>query len=351
MRRNKYLEGTLRSCERAFPYFSHVSIYQVRIEEVAAENALKDFELPRWDFSGTGPGSNIAFPSHCFWWSVLNFCFARHSDRDKGKLIRFEVEDLNGKMRRGALALQACFYRFWKEKPIVAEDVLRLFGKNYGHFIEFFKGKTELPLLEERWRFVLEAAKTLRQRFDGDPMNILEEGNFRAFGDEKNSGIVDILVKYFNCFGQDFFRDAEGIFGPEKLSFSFYKRAQLFVLMYHGRACGSDGKLRPIRDIELLGPIPDYGLPRSYDSDGIFVYGNGLRKCVDEATPILRHSKMELEIRLATVWSQIFELELMNRLRAEKGLAPLHVGHIDYWRWSRARGKPNNHHLCYTTDY
>ena len=351
MRGNIYLEETLESCKAAFPRFEHVFINEEKLRAVAEENALKGFLLPRWDYAGVQPQDNNVFISYCFWWNVINFCFDYSSRMGDGQLVKFAATDVNGREQRGAYAMEACLYKTFGEKTILAEDILGSF-RDYSNFAECFRGRTELPLLRERWEYLLMSAEILSELFDGDPRNILEKGKFSAFGDDNENGIIPLILFHFPTF-EDSFRDSGRgkFFGFPGLSFWFYKRAQLFVLMYHGRASQSDGKLTPISDINCLGPIPDYELPKSYAADGIFTYGEELQDCVIRALPILRHGKMEIEIRAATVWCQIKELKIMNAIRFREGCPLLHIGHVDYYRWKRGRESSANHHLCYTTDY
>lgn len=335
------------------PYLHHVTFDREALLNVAYEHALGEFELPKWDMPWVEPQGHKAFARHCFWWNVINFCFSFPSHKNPGSIKKFQAYDVYGNIQIGSCAMAACFYRNFGDFPVYARDMRRVL-KSFSKFKKIFRGaNSSMPMLKKRYRMLCEACDVLEDRFDGDPFNILEEGNFTVIR-EDGTGILRLLVDAFpTVFRSDtFFNDGSGngVFSPIG-NFYFLKRAQLFLLMYHDRAVQSNGALSPLRDVFHIGPIADYQLPRGYRADGILKYSPNLACAVDNAKPLYAGGKAELEIRIATTFACWEELSLFNYLRDDAGLPSIHMGHLDFWRWKRGKSSEGNPHLCFTTNY
>ena len=349
---NRYTEETLAAAREVEPSFKYVKIDRRRLQEVAEENADKvSSDLPAWDCPLVQPAAHHAFPSQEAFGNAINFDYDKSID---GKLVKFEVPhpDPGKKPFMGAYAMQRCIYRLAEEKPLTVER-MRSVLVDFETFRAAFRGTNEMPLLEERYDMLHEVCNVLATKFAGDIMQLIKRADYRAFGDEKTPGIVELLVKEFPlAFGEDHFKDEHCFFVPHGRKFVFNKRAQLFALMYHDRAVNSGDALRPLRDPESIGPIADYELPKSYVADGVLVYNETLSNHIANALEIRSHMQPEIEIRLAFTLVHTEELHIMNRIRKTRGLPPIHVGHLDYYRWERGRAaKHLNHHLTHTTDY
>lgn len=340
---NGYSVRAMQSWER-LPRKKHVQVDYERLSMHAKSVAEEPFLLPVWDEEGVYPSAHASFPSHCFWHNVVNFCFSYRDPTQNGKLEEFRTIDSLGGERAGSTGMRACFYRIFGEKPIGAPRI-RQIAEKPERTRQFFLGHSEIPLIEERRKFLLDASEVISERYRNDPAHILEEGNYRAFGSKSGPGVVDLLVRDFPAvFGSDSTR-----LGND--SFPFLKRAQLFVLEYHGRAVASGGVLPPIEDIGELGPIVDYEIPRYYHNAEILSYSGPLLEYICNCVPIPSRSPMEIELRGATLYAFYWELVIINQVRAECSLPPIHIGHLDFDRWKRGREITTPHHLCLTTDY
>lgn len=329
----------------------HLSLNEEKLFADAASRALENYELPAWDTNGVHPISNQAFVRHNFWWNTVNFAFSLFDGTNEdGTLRKFIVRRSDGVEMSGAFAMASCFYRAFGENKILAQD-MRPWVESKEAMERFFEGETKIPLIGERRRLLTEACEILELEFAGDPWNIWEAGKFLSYGTQDSPGIADLLrLRFPQTFGLDstVWATEDG----DRHPFYFDKRAHLVTLMYHGRAEKSSGDLPLIGDIHKLGPVPDYELPRSYVEDGIFVYSDGLTGRIKDGVLIESESEEELEIRGATVWAQVMELVVINDERRKRGISPLHIGHVDYYRWLRGRKNKNlNHHLCKTTNY
>lgn len=344
---NCYSSTTLESYEALTPNF--VWIDGARLIEHAKKHAAQEFILPRWDTKGVHPENNLAFPSHCFWHLVVNFCYGHPHSLKNGKILKFRTRDVYGQIQSGSYAMGACFYRKFGERPILAEDMLP-HVESLSKVKNFFKGAVSIPLISERWDILTEAVCRLEEHFDGDPQNILEEGQFSAFGEFGKPGIVDILTKLFpESFGND--KVIIPREGKKDLEFYFYKRPQLFALEYYGRAAQSAGELKPIVDIEEVGPIADCELAKALRSKKILIYSSELEETVKALRPIAAGSLRDLEIRAGLTAAIARWRVLVNVFRKEASLPAIHIGHADYFWWELGRKSKENHHLCFTTNY
>ena len=128
---------------------------------------------------------------------------------------------------------------------------------------------------------------------------------------------------------------------------AFYKRAQLAAGMLY-QAFGGQG-WGAFEDIGRLTVYADYKLPQVLRKLGILVYDEELSALVDSQTPIPGGSRVETEIRAATVWaSEQMRRALLNR-------APWSTAtHIDFWLWATSQRKsPDDspYHRTLTTAY
>lgn len=340
-----------------------VSADKLRADSYAAVAAGEKFELPSWQIPGIYPASHAAFPSYVFWHDVVNFCYNHPVKLEDGSLLKFQAKDSSGKKQSGAFAMSACFYRAFGERPILASDMFP-YVKSLSATKAFFAGYTNMPLVGERYDMLYDAARKLERHYAGDPMNIFEAARYRAHSTRRDGawqpGVIEILEDIF----QYSFMDIGCLYSeggsPTRLPtrFNFQKRANLVVVEYNGRAVVSGGELTPIKDMETVGPVPDYELPKSYEADGIFSYSPELYAKIDGAKPIAQGSRMELEIRMATVWAQYQELKWINEARYEHMrsgatfMQPLHIGHVDFYRWYRGKKSTKRPpHICFTTNY
>lgn len=336
---NKFTEATVALWEKTKPKF--VTVDADRLEEIASKNALGNFALPSWEEPGILPRDGHAFATHIFWHNAVNFSYTNRLPKDEARAT-FRKR-MGNRTLSGSFAMARCFFAAFGEKPIYADDIIEL-TDSADRIKKFFSGMNALPLIKERRGNLRRAAFALKKNFGGDPWNIIVEGGWRAFGTKRKPGVVDILIGQFpSVFANDKTRFGNG-------TAFFYKRAQLFALEYEGRARA--GGLRPISGMKEMGPIADYELPRSYRHDGIFAYDGGLERSIQKRRPLRPGSRAETEIRIATVWAQVRELEIMNAKRKRRGLKPLHMGHLDQYRWRKGRAvKSMPHHLCFSTNY
>jgi hypothetical protein len=345
---NVHTVQVLESLERLSPRF--VTVNDDVILRNAKDQALGDFPFHHWNEKGINPENNDVFVSHTFFESCVNFCFGYRALDSAGRTLAFSALDAFAKRRVGSAAMMACFYRKFGETPITAEAIL-FWTKNDARIRSFFSGLfLPIPLLEERRLLLRAAAEVLKEKYDGDPRNILEAGRYRAFGTDSESGILDILI---NDFPVTFGSDAVTInAASHKLFFPFHKRAQLFLMIYHGRAVNAGGFLREISDAADLGPIADYELPKIHRVDGELTYSPELAELVDNSRDIEPGSREEIEIRASDESLMELKLAAINKTRLAFNLPPITMAQLDTREWLRGwHCREARHHLCFTSNY
>jgi len=316
-----------------------VNVNKEKLNKLALELAQKNLTAPDWQIPGALPQNNIAFVSHSFYACAIDFCFQQlQSPYNKFKT-------LDGKFS-GSVAMGSCFYRHFGESPIKANDILR-FTEDKEGMKKFFENTNYevLPLIEERRQKLHNAALVIHQYFNDDPYNILRKTEFR----------VNEIVEVLSCC--DSFSDY--IEYPKLMSclpmrtgtLCFNKRAQLWPLMYQGRALHSNNELPLLKDPDEIGPIADYQVPNALRWFGILEYSEELKNKIDNRIIIANRSDEELELRTATVYTVTELLNKINQWRTQKNLKPYTMIELDYYLWTAGQKSPYPHHLCPTTNY
>lgn len=319
-----------------------VDVNHEKLGDLAAQLAQKELKAPDWQIPGVLPQNHEAAVSHWLYSTGVNFA-SMNFEEPFEKFAVAAFENNKPKILTGSLARQYCFYRHFGEEPIKAREIL-LLTNSKRDIEEFFRGETRMPLLEHRRRHLREIAEVMLRYFADDAMKILEKADFRVFGrcNAWDLGVVDILLKYFpTAYGGDWYR-------PDLV---FNKRAQLFALLYHGRAVNSGGGLQPLVDSEHIGPIADHQVPNGLRHLGIVVYKPQLAARIDRRDLLARHSREEFEIRATTVYSMAEILRKINEERDKIGVKLWTMVELDYYIWRLGQESPHPHHLTITTDY
>lgn len=266
--------------------------------------------------------------------NTINFCF---TDFRANKSYDVFYKD---KMWFGSEALTAAFSRALDEGIDLLNPFILANMKTSTSSHIFRHHSVPMPMISER---------TINMRHCGGALltsgwdtfeNLFRECDYRLFND--GHGIVEHLTRTFCCY-----RDEVEYHG-DILKFS--KRAQLFPLLYHGRALSSNGKLQPIRDPEHFGPIVDYRVPQALRSLGILKYDQLLEHRIDSGLLIVPESAVEIDIRLATAKAVVMLMEEINASRQN----PISMVELDCALWTMGRSpklSKSKHHYTYTTAY
>lgn len=330
----------------------HLSIETAKLEEIALANAKNEFKIPNWRFPGVYPNHELAYAATQLLANCFNFCFNVFS----GPGTKYTVAnpaDLS-KPFTGVFAMYRKIYERFSESIPQSSDVFCEFGK-IARVKKFFKGVNDIPFPELRYECAINFAEGLDE-YDGNPLNLLEDAMvwdensqrsvLRAFNGGK--GLIELLTEKFRVAYGDDVQPAEVL--GERLAFN--KRAQLVTILLHGRALDSRGTLPLVVDIDEVGPIADYEVPKALRALGILRYSDELAELVDNWKEIPKDSRMEVETREATVTACMMLMCATNSHRKKHKLEPINICHLDYWLWKM--GKDAKHlrpHLTRTSAY
>ena len=328
----------------------HVFINPAKLAEVAEKHVKNNFEIPNWRFDGVYPKHEWAFAAFQLLANCLNFAFNIFEKPDEKYMVA--VPD-GPKPLTGAFAMDRKIYEWFGETIPQSDDIYQAFG-DVRKTERFFRDMNEIPFSELRHECAMDFANNLVKYYQGNPLNLLEDATvwdeaskrsvLRAFNNGK--GLVELLVKDFPvAYGADI-RDFNG----QKLAFN--KRAMLVAIVLHGRALDSKEILPPVIDIEEVGPVCDYELPKALRCREIFSYSAELAELVDNWKEISENSQMEVELRAATAVACDGLLKKINKFRKACGLSQINICHLDYWLWEMGKEATiSRPHLTRTNAY
>lgn len=327
-----------------------VTVDYGRLKKIARNHFQDKFQIPDWRFAGVYPEHNLVFASYQIIVNAFNFAFNIFEKPDEKYMIANPMNP--AKPFSGAFALDRIFYQTFGERIIQSRD-LALHFRSIDTAAKFFQGLNQIPLPDLRYQCARDLIEGLENHYQGNPLNLIEEamerGRLRAFNNGR--GLVELLVRRFPiAYGQDVQKLQ---LGKQALLFSFYKRAQLVPVILHGRAVDSRGVIPLVADIEAIGPIADYEIPKALRAMGILKYSKELVSCVDEWQEVPKNTQMEVEIRAAMVAVCCQLIESINQGRKKVSLPPINICHLDYWLWKMGVETARNFrpHLTRTSSY
>lgn len=332
----------------------HVFLNHPILKLVAQEHAADQFIIPDWRFDGVYAKHEWAFAAQELWAN----CFNAHYNVFDIQDTKYTVANPNDSAKpfTGAFAMQSVIHRNFGERIIQAHDFAKHL-KSAKSMAKFFGGIVPMPSPELKQVCGECFFVNLENQYQGNSLNLLEEAMtgewrgrkaLRAFNNGK--GLVELLVANFGAAYGDDCQELTVESVPHFLNFN--KRAQLVAVMLHDRALHSNGVLPLVEDIDEVGPIADYEVPKALRAMGILRYSEDLAFLVDNWKEVQKDSQMEIEIRAATVAACCGLLEEINTWRENSSLLPINICHLDYWLWKM--GKEAKHlrpHLTRTSAY
>lgn len=228
-----------------------------------------------------------------------------------------------------APALFAAFTKWMGGAPRL--DVGSFVGLTASEACRLFSGRGVLQLVRERGARLADVAAALSQRWEGEAVNLVEEGGWDG------PRVVELLASTIPGY-----EDEARLPGYH---LRFRKLAHLAAAFMASRSS------RPWTGMDSFPVYPDYMLPRVLRHLGILHYAPALAKAIDSLTEIPRHSRPEVAIRWATVRAGHLLVEGL----AQAGAA-VTAPRLDYFLWSEAvlgpdAGKMGRHHRTVTLDY
>ena len=300
------LLSVLPSCLAVVKDSKHVHIDTTAISKLLDDNP--NLSIPPLTF-GPAPyhfyDSTAVSAEWLFLLDTVNHCFWP----DVGS-TPWTVE-YNNQALSGYWALAASLKRAMEEGFSVhqATTLAKMNSQTLAHI---FRGKGEIPLLEERARNLRQAGKVLLDRYQGSFIHLLEEAGGSAVK------LVDLLAKDFPSFND------RAAYGGKKVY--FYKRAQLLV---HDLWCTFSGQSwGRFIDLQNLTAFADYKVPQVLRHLAILHYKPKLADLIQNLVHIPAGSPEEVEIRAATIWA----VELLRQNLGDQGFR-VNSPQLDTWLW------------------
>lgn len=306
-----------------------VFVNKRQLKEVAKEIAREDLKIPNWRMPVYYPEDDESFVQFIGIQNSINFAFRDFKTKRAFK-IEYKDKEWPGSAGMIGSLLRAI------EEGIPVLDTEYLTGVSLSDMAHIFRSVPDycIPMLKERTEIFREVGRVLLEKYDGSFWNLFRDAGFMAFGPY---GIVNQLRRNFPSFNDVSFHK------ESQTWLHFHKRSQLLVMIYQGRALDSKGKLPLIQDIDDLGAIADYSVPRNLEYLGILRYDSRLRDRIFTQQIIEPHSLEEQEIRAMTALAikKIIEATGYN------------ICSIDYKFWDLGRKEriTTPHHLTPTILY
>lgn len=301
----------------------HVQINESRLGQVCAELDPSRLRLPDWRVPVVPPWRDERLVDFVLLFNSVNFCYW---GEPKWTIV------MDGKPYDGAYGMMAALTRALGEgMPLLNGAFLaQIDARQFRHIL---RGNTAIPLEKERLDIWHECGAVLVREFGGQWHNMVQQAGSSAVR------LVELLVTRFSSW--DDVAELEG------QRITFHKRAQLAAGMLY-QAFGGQG-WGAFGDFEQLTVYADYKLPQVLRKLGILAYDQALSALVDSQTPITAGSRMEVEIRSATIWaSELIRQALLPRMPG------LTAAHIDFWLWETSQHKSATdqpYHRTLTTAY
>ncbi|MBD3261959.1 MAG: hypothetical protein GF334_09915 [Candidatus Altiarchaeales archaeon] len=297
-----------------------------RVREVAL--ILKDFPLkvPTWDFHPFYPQSDD-FEEMCLYYLIFNSINYCYFDQDFEKFRDGET---------GYSGSSLASYRLtqtWDE--IKDPRFLANVDENY-LLGELFLADRPISMVKERTHALREVGDFLLKNTDFTFEKFFRKHQRNAY---RASQALPVLLPSW--------RDP------------FAKRSQLFVGMVYGRFQDREDLPLDESSIKDLTVFADYRVPQTLIAMGILRPHSMLLTRINRRNLIGPSSRMELELRAASVVSADVLKDNLIEVRRDK---TINILHVDFLLWNAARQKNNmpvelfkgfwpEHHLTITTDY
>ena len=243
------------------------------------------------------PGAPGNLPNWTLLLDALNFCFWAAPDGPRWRVT------WHGATHDGYNALAAALSRAVEDGLPLSDAawLAQLDAATLAEVLRPDEGAPSIPLFAERLSNAREVGRALRDRFDGQFGNAIEEAGYDAVALEVT------IEREFSSFAD--IAEWRGFPVP------FLKRAQ--ILVNDLRALSGGSGMGAIRGMDQLTAFADYKLPQRLRALGVLVYAEELAHTVDSYTLIAAGTEPEVEIRAATVWA----VEALRRaLRDRHGL-------------------------------
>lgn len=284
---NNKLEQVLDTCSYVYENSKHVKIDINKIKELAKDNRFNE-KTAYWLSSNPYGILNLDVED------IINFLVILESiDCSFWGEPKWTMKTDKGNTD-GAIALMYALLRLREQKGNLNFERI-----TFDEFSEALKGNVEIPLLEERYKVVLQVSKIINKKM---------QGNFYHYIKNITKDIVlfNTIINNFPSFADTRTYDNKTIY--------FYKLAQLLTSdILHIRSLKEGITV----DYSNLVGCADYKIPQVLRSLGVLVYDKELSDLVDNKNELEENSIYEVEIRANMVVAiNLIKKELNNKVSA-----------------------------------
>lgn len=234
---------------------------------------------------------------------------------------KWEINTEEG-IKDGSDALLYVMIKYVKETKSTDFSNLTL-----NEFKELLKGNIDIPLLEERYKTIVNISRIVNERMNGSFYKFIKDINL-------DTKLFDTIINNFDSFKDEREYNGKTIY--------FYKLAQLLTSdILHIRE-----KFENISvDYSNLIGCADYKIPQTLRALGIVEYNNELSRIVDQRNQLENSSEYEVEIRA----SQIVVIDYISNILIDANPIDINDFLFVYSKKVKAITKP--YHLCRNTNY
>lgn len=234
---------------------------------------------------------------------------------------KWEINTEEG-IKDGSDALLYAMIKYVKETKSTDFSNLTL-----NEFKELLKGNIDIPLLEERYKTIVNISRIVNERMNGSFYKFIKDINL-------DTKLFDTIINNFDSFKDEREYNGKTIY--------FYKLAQLLTSdILHIRE-----KLENISvDYSNLIGCADYKIPQTLRTLGIVEYNNELSRIVDQRNQLENSSEYEVEIRA----SQIVVIDYISNILI--GANPIDINDFLFLYSKEVKAIAKPYHLCRNTNY
>jgi hypothetical protein len=185
---------------------------------------------------------------------------------------------------------------------------------NHETFTMLLKGNIQIPLFEDRLKFLNQLGRHIASKYNGSFTNFIDDAGWNAEA---------ITLKLARELPEVF--DDTATYKDHRIH--FYKRAQLISAHLYDLH-RLDVTTQPLLGFDKLTAFADYKVPQLMRRLGILAYKPELAHKVDNLIELPKDSNEELEIRIATIWAN----ELCTQV-AKKRLPQVTAAQVDGLFW------------------
>ena len=329
--------GVRTSCEAVVASSIHVRINHDRVQALAVELPGNQ-AAPGWDtdlhYRATGPDGDERTAMWLFVLDALNFCFwGQGDDLERRWRVRWRGELVDGYTALVAALTLAV------ERGVPLHDphwLATVPDAEVAAFLAPEKGHTEIPLLANRVANLRELGRGMLVYGSNPATTLITSADHSAVS------LVEQVVAAFPSFndGATWPYADTGLPGN---AVRFYKRAQILVGDLSGGLQGSP--LAEFSDLDHLTAFADYKVPQILCWLGVLSYDDELSRIVASRRHIAAGSRMEIEIRAATI---VACDRIVAAMRAAGG--QITAAELDWLLWSRSQGLSSQQYPYHLTE-